>query len=95
GVPVYTTRAGGMFGLFLSAGPVEDLAGAQACDRPLFSRYYAAMLDRGVYFAPSPFEANFLSAAHTQTDIDLTIAAADAALSEVLEMPLSSGLPEP
>ncbi|HEX3369916.1 MAG TPA: glutamate-1-semialdehyde 2,1-aminomutase [Candidatus Cybelea sp.] len=95
GLPCYVTRAGAMFCVFFSAGPVEDLAGAQACDRRLFSRYYAAMLDRGVYFAPSPFEANFLSAAHTQADVDLTIAAGDAALSEVLEMPLSSGLPEP
>ncbi|MFY9631895.1 MAG: glutamate-1-semialdehyde 2,1-aminomutase [Candidatus Cybelea sp.] len=95
GVPLFVTRAGAMFGVFLSAGPVEDLEGAQACDRGLFSRYYAAMLDRGVYFAPSPFEANFLSTAHTPADIDLTIAAGDAALSEVLEMPLSSGLPGP
>jgi glutamate-1-semialdehyde 2,1-aminomutase len=95
GVPIYTTRAGGMFGVFFSGGPVEDLTGAQACDRPLFSRYYAAMLDRGVYFAPSPYEANFLSTAHTAIDIDLTIAASDAALSEVLEMPLSSSVPGP
>ncbi|HEY6486124.1 MAG TPA: glutamate-1-semialdehyde 2,1-aminomutase [Candidatus Cybelea sp.] len=93
GVPLYTTRAGGMFGVFFSAGPVEDLTGAQACDRSLFSRYYAAMLDRGVYFAPSPYEANFLSSAHSATDIDLTIAASDAALREVLEMPLSSSAP--
>ncbi|HEX4012675.1 MAG TPA: glutamate-1-semialdehyde 2,1-aminomutase [Candidatus Cybelea sp.] len=95
GVPVYTTRAGGMFGIFFSDGPVEDLADAQACDRPLFTRYYAALLDRGVYFAPSPYEANFLSTAHTTADIDLTIAASDAALSEVLEMPLSSGVSGP
>ena len=95
GLPIFVTRAGAMFGLFLSPEPVEDLTGAQACDRPFFSRYYAAMLDRGVYLAPSPFEANFLSTAHTEADIDLTIAAGDAALSEVLEMPLSSGLPGP
>lgn len=95
GLPIFATRAGAMFGVFFSDGPVEDLTGAQAGDRRFFSRYYAAMLDRGVYFAPSPFEANFLSTAHTAADIDLTIAAGDAALSEVLEMPLSSGPPGP
>ena len=53
------------------------------------------MLDRGVYFAPSQFEADFLSTAHTAADIDRTLAAGDAALREVLEMPLSGGLPGP
>ena len=63
---------------------VIDLEGARKSDRGLFAKYFAAMLDRGVYLAPSPFEANFVSAAHTGADVERTIAAADASLAAVL-----------
>ncbi len=57
----------------------------------LFAKYFGAMLDRGIYLAPSPFEANFLSAAHTPTDVERTIAAADA----VAGAPLGDRMIEP
>jgi glutamate-1-semialdehyde 2,1-aminomutase len=84
GVRGYVTHAGAMFTLFFTPLPVTDLVSAQTGDRQLFARYFGAMLDRGIYLAPSPFEANFFSAAHTTADIDRTIEAADAALGEVI-----------
>jgi glutamate-1-semialdehyde 2,1-aminomutase len=84
-----------MFGLFFTPGPVRDLEGARAGDRRLFASYFAAMMERGVYLAPSPFESNFLSTAHSEADIDRTIAASDSAIDEVLSLPLSSGTPAP
>ncbi len=84
GVPHYCTRAGSMFSFFFTPGPVTDLESARRSDRALFASYFAAMLERGIYLAPSPFETNFISAAHTEADIDRTIAAADASLAELL-----------
>ncbi|HVN70098.1 MAG TPA: glutamate-1-semialdehyde 2,1-aminomutase [Candidatus Binatia bacterium] len=83
GVPHHAARAGSMFSIFFAPRPVADLDGARESDRELFAKYFGAMLDRGVYLAPSPFETNFLSAAHTRTDLERTIAAADAALSQM------------
>jgi glutamate-1-semialdehyde 2,1-aminomutase len=83
-VPNVVTHAGGMFSLFFTRGPVSDLKSAQAGDRELFVRYFGAMLERSIYFAPSPFEAGFLSTAHTEAEVDRTIEAADAALDEVI-----------
>jgi glutamate-1-semialdehyde 2,1-aminomutase len=77
-------RIGSMFSVFFREGPVTDLESARESDRPLFAKYFGAMLDRGIYLAPSPFEANFLSTAHTLADIEQTVAAADAALSQLL-----------
>ena len=59
------------------------MRGAQAADRRLFAKYFGAMLEHGVYFAPSPFESNFLCAAHTAAEIDRTVAASDAALADL------------
>jgi glutamate-1-semialdehyde 2,1-aminomutase len=73
-----------MFCVFFTSDSVADLADVRKSDRELFAKYFGAMLDRGVYLAPSPFEANFLSAAHTARDVDGTIAAADAALTALL-----------
>ena len=76
-VPVLTTRVGGMFGLFFSkAKKVVNFAEAGACDVDAFKRFFHLMLDRGVYFAPSAFEAGFVSMAHTQEHIEATVAAA-------------------
>ncbi|HEX3670096.1 MAG TPA: glutamate-1-semialdehyde 2,1-aminomutase [Candidatus Cybelea sp.] len=84
GVAHHCARAGAMFSLFFAPEPVHDLESAQKSDRALFADYFGAMLGLGVYLAPSPFEANFLSTAHTQADVELTIAAADASLASLV-----------
>jgi glutamate-1-semialdehyde 2,1-aminomutase len=84
GAPHTVAAAGSMVGFFFADGPVTDLAGAKRSDTALYGRFFHAMLDRGVYLAPSQFEAGFLSLAHTEADIDTTIAAADAALADAL-----------
>jgi glutamate-1-semialdehyde 2,1-aminomutase len=66
-----------MFGLFFTgAAHVTSYAEATACDVERFKRFFHGMLDEGVYLAPSAFEAGFVSAAHTDADVDATIAAA-------------------
>jgi glutamate-1-semialdehyde 2,1-aminomutase len=84
GIPHYCTQVGSMFAMFFTDGPVDDLESAQKSDRRLFAKYFGAMLDRGVYLAPSQFETNFLSTAHTAHDVAQTLAAADASLAQVL-----------
>ena len=69
---------------FFSEVPVIDLDSAKKTDRTLFAKYFGAMLERGIYLAPSPFEASFLSTAHTVREIDRTVAAADASLTQLL-----------
>ena len=76
GVAFHTVRAPGMFGLYFRDGPVETFAEAMASDTVRFNRFFHAMLERGVYFAPSAFEAGFLSSAHGEAEIAATIAAA-------------------
>ncbi len=83
GVPFSTNRVGGMFGLFFSDGPVESFAQATACDRDAFGRFFHAMLDAGMYLAPSPFEAGFMSSAHDDDVIDTTLEAARSAFAAV------------
>jgi glutamate-1-semialdehyde 2,1-aminomutase len=68
-----------MFTWFFTSEPVTDFESAKKSDTALFGRFFRAMLDRGVYLAPSQFEAAFLSAAHSERDIDETIAAASEA----------------
>jgi glutamate-1-semialdehyde 2,1-aminomutase len=84
GVPHYSTQAGSMFCTFFTEGPVVDLESAMKSDTALFAKYFHAMLDRGIYLAPSQFEAGFVSTAHTTRDVERTLAAADAALTEIL-----------
>ena len=80
GVPFTTNHVCGMFGLFFGGGrPIERYEQVMACDAARFGRFFHAMLDAGVYLAPSAFEAGFISAAHTDADIDATIAAAERA----------------
>lgn len=76
GVPLTTNHVGGMFGLFFSTEPVTSYAQAMACDIKRFKAFFHAMLAKGFYFAPSAFEAGFISSAHTEENIDTTIAAA-------------------
>ena len=80
GIPFSTNQVGGMFGLFFTAGQVTSFAQATTCDAGLFNRFFHAMLKRGVYLAPSAFEAGFMSAAHSEEDIALTLDAAREAM---------------
>jgi len=75
---VTVNRLGSMFTFFFADQPVTDYTSAKKCDTARFARFFHWMLGRGVYLAPSQFETAFLSAAHTDTDIDATIAAAQA-----------------
>jgi glutamate-1-semialdehyde 2,1-aminomutase len=72
-----------MFTFFFTDGAVTDWESAKRCDTARFGRFFRGMLERGIYLAPSQFEAAFLSAAHSDEDIDRTIAAAGAALNEL------------
>jgi glutamate-1-semialdehyde 2,1-aminomutase len=77
-IPLAINHVCGMFGLFFTGErKVDTFAKVMACDVERFRRFFHAMLDAGVYFAPSAFEAGFLSAAHSDADIDATVAAAE------------------
>ncbi len=78
GIPFCAQSIGGMFGLYFSASIPTSYAEVMSCDKEAFNRFFHAMLDAGVYLAPSAFEAGFVSSAHTEADIDATIAAAEA-----------------
>ena len=82
GVPYYGTHVGTMFCGFFAPGPVRDYATAKTSDTAMFGRFFHGMLQRGVYLAPSQFEAGFLSLAHTDAEIQQTIAAAAEAFAE-------------
>jgi glutamate-1-semialdehyde 2,1-aminomutase len=75
-VPFTGNRVGSMFTGFFCAGPVTDYASARYADTVAYARFFHAMLDQGVYLAPSQFEAGFVSLAHTEADIDATVSAA-------------------
>ncbi len=80
-LPMTQNRVGSMFTLFFTSTDVIDYATAKSSDTKKFSKYFGEMLERGIYIAPSQFEAAFISSAHTTSDIDKTIAAADESLS--------------
>ena len=73
----------GMFGLFFTAGPVHNYEDAKKSDTSKFGRFHRGMLDRGVYLAPSQFEAGFTSLAHTESDIERTLQAARDVMSNL------------
>ncbi|OPX41709.1 MAG: glutamate-1-semialdehyde-2,1-aminomutase [Deltaproteobacteria bacterium] len=73
GIPVMINRVESMGSLFFCDSPVTDFAGAKKSDAGMFKRYYTSMLEQGVYLAPSPFEATFLSLAHTEEVIGKTL----------------------
>ena len=70
-----TESVGGMFGVYFAPHPPRSYAQVMACDRDAFNQFFHAMLQEGVYFAPSAFEAGFVSAAHSADDIETTLAA--------------------
>jgi glutamate-1-semialdehyde 2,1-aminomutase len=76
GVPFSVDSEGGMFGFFMLPTLPTNYTTVMTTDGPAFNRFFHGMLDRGVYFAPALYEAGFVSAAHTQADIDATVAAA-------------------
>jgi len=76
GVPVQINRVGSMFTVFFTAAPVTEFQSASASDTGRYAKFFHAMLERGVYLAPSQFEACFVSLAHTKKDIGATIRAA-------------------
>ncbi|HIF43327.1 MAG TPA: glutamate-1-semialdehyde-2,1-aminomutase [Dehalococcoidia bacterium] len=79
-IPATINRVGSMFTGFLNPGPVAGLADAENSDTEMYGRYFHAMQEQGIYIAPSQFEAGFVSTAHTEADIDATIAKVTAAL---------------
>ncbi|MBM3333763.1 aspartate aminotransferase family protein, partial [Candidatus Sumerlaeota bacterium] len=83
GVPVRVYRAGSMFCLYFSDHDVDDYSAAVRCDKRAFVNYFWKMLERGIYTAPSPFEAGFLSTAHSSEDIEKTLDAARHALRQI------------
>jgi len=76
GVPVQIDREGSMLGMYFTDRPVRNFKDAKTSDLERFTAYYKGMLTRGIYLAPSQFEAAFVSAAHTGADIDATLSAA-------------------
>ena len=82
-VPGTINRVGSMFTGFFHPGPVESLAQVEKSDVEGHKKFFHAMLDRGIYMAPSQFEAGFISLAHTQPEVDQTVAAAEAALKDL------------
>lgn len=82
-VPVTVQRVGSMFTLFFQDGPVTDLESAKLSDTSRFARFFHAMLEEGVYWPPSQFEAAFVSSAHTEEDIEAILSAAGRALERI------------
>ncbi len=80
-VPVVINRQGSMLTVFFTEKPVVDYASAREADAARYARFFHALLDNGVYFPPSQFEAAFASAAHTDEDIDQTLAAVEKAFA--------------
>lgn len=83
GLPISGDYAGGMFGWFFVDGPVTNFSQAAKSDSVRFGKWHRMMLERGVYLAPSLYEAGFMSLAHTDEDIDRTIAIADEVMSQL------------
>ena len=81
GVPLQSTSVGSMWGFFFSGEPVTDYASAKKADTTLYARFFHEMLARGVYLAPSQFEAAFVSTQHGEAEIDFTLKAARDALA--------------
>ena len=84
GVPMVGGSLGSMWGVFLASGPVRSFDDARRSDVALFQRFYHGVLRRGVFFAPSAFEAGFMSTAHTDHDVEETVSRAREALREAL-----------
>jgi len=83
GIPITGCSISAMFGFYLCEGPVRNFEEAKATDTDLFGKLHRAMLERGVYLAPSAFEAGFTSLAHSEDDIDATLKAFQESFAEI------------
>jgi glutamate-1-semialdehyde 2,1-aminomutase len=83
GAPLTVNRVGSMFTCFFTSDPVTDYASAKKSDTVQFARFFRSLLEGGVYFPPSQFEAAFVSTAHSEADLTLTIEAAAKAFDEI------------
>jgi glutamate-1-semialdehyde 2,1-aminomutase len=83
GIPVYQTQVGTMFCAFFSAEPVTDWDSASRADTERYGKFFWAMLDEGVYLAPSQYEAGFMSLAHDDAVIEQTVKAAERAFKQL------------
>ena len=83
GVTFSSQSIGSMFGIYFRNAPPRSFAEVMQCDRERFKRFFHAMLERGVYLAPSAYEAGFVSAAHGDAEIEATLAAARAAFAQI------------
>jgi len=83
GIPVKVNRVGSMGTLFFTDRPVSDFSTAKESDEGRFKEYYRGMLNKGIYLAPSPFEASFISAAHTEEMIEKTLHCASTVFKEM------------
>jgi glutamate-1-semialdehyde 2,1-aminomutase len=82
-VPLTINRAGSLLSCFFTEKPVKNFADVKSADTKLFRAFFAQMLKNGIYLAPSPFEAMFISAAHSKKDIEKTIKAAQNSLKAI------------
>ena len=85
GVTACVQRVGSMITMFFGNGPVKSWTDAKACDTERFGRWHRAMISRGIYWPASQFEAAFISNAHTEADVDATIAACASALAGIVK----------
>nr|WP_319491358.1 glutamate-1-semialdehyde 2,1-aminomutase [uncultured Desulfobacter sp.] len=83
GIPFCAGHFGSMAGFFFTGRPVRNFDDAKTCDLARFAKFYRGMLARGIYLAPSQFEACFVSAAHTDEDIEMTLDAARQVMAEI------------
>ena len=83
GVIFSSQSIGSMFGIYFREAAPQSFAEVMPCDRERFNRFFHAMLEQGIYLAPSAYEAGFVSAAHGDAEIDATLAAARAAFSQL------------
>jgi len=83
GKKLFQTRVGSMSTAFFTEGPVVDYQSALKSDTAAFGRFFRGMIERGFYFAPSQFEATFLSLAHTEAGVEATVAAAREVMAEI------------
>jgi glutamate-1-semialdehyde 2,1-aminomutase len=83
-IPFHTTAVGGMFGLFFTENKhVQTYADVKQCNVPMFQKFFHGMLDKGIYLAPSAYEAGFMSSAHGEMEIAETLAAAEETFAEL------------
>jgi glutamate-1-semialdehyde 2,1-aminomutase len=84
GTPFTSSAIGGVFGFFFQGGPVRSYADAQKSDTARFRVFFHAMLEQGIYLAPSPFEAGFVTSAHGESEFDQTLEAARRAFAQAV-----------